>query len=66
MNFVKGAVMGMVAGTIVGAMYSNTIMRMLNKGTREVTKLPEKSVFVKFVHIKTLFFCAIWYIIKYE
>lgn len=42
MNFVKGAVMGIVAGTIVGAMNSNSIMKMFNKSTREVKKMTRR------------------------
>ena len=42
MSFVKGAMMGMVAGAIVGAMNSGSIMKMFNKGTREVKKMARR------------------------
>ena len=42
MNFVKGAMMGIVAGTIVGVMNSDSIIRMFNRGTREVKKMTKR------------------------
>ncbi len=42
MNFVKGAMMGIVAGTIVGVMNSDSIMKMFNKGTREVKRMTKR------------------------
>ncbi len=42
MNFVKGAMMGIVAGTIVGVMNSDSIMKMFNKGTKEAKKMAKK------------------------
>ena len=42
MNFVKGAMMGIVAGTIVGVMNSDSIMKMFNKGTREVKGMTKR------------------------
>lgn len=42
MNFAKGALMGIVAGTIVGAMNSDNIVKMFSKGTREVRKMKKR------------------------
>lgn len=42
MNFIKGAMVGIVAGTIVGVMNSDSIMKMFNKGTKEVRKMTKK------------------------
>ncbi len=42
MSFVKGAMMGIVAGTIVGVINSDSIMKMFSKGTKEVKKLTKK------------------------
>lgn len=45
MNFVKGAVIGMVAGTIIGVMNDESIMKMVKSGKREVKKLKRKYSF---------------------
>ena len=42
MSFIKGAMMGIVAGTIVGVMNSDSIMKMFNKSTKEVRKMTKK------------------------
>lgn len=42
MNFVKGAMLGVVAGTIVGVMNSNSIIKMFNKGSKEVRKMARR------------------------
>ncbi len=42
MNFVKGAMFGVVAGTIVGVMNSDSIMKMFNKSSKEVKKMAKK------------------------
>ncbi len=38
MNFVKGAMLGIVAGTIVGVMNSETISYAFKKGTKTFKK----------------------------
>lgn len=42
MNFVKGAMMGMVAGAIVGVMNSDSLMKMFSKGTKQAKKMVKK------------------------
>ena len=42
MNFLKGAMMGIVAGAIVGVMNSDSIMKMFSKGSRQVKKMAKK------------------------
>lgn len=42
MNFTKGAMIGMIAGTIVGAMNSDNIIGIFNKGQREMKKVKRK------------------------
>ncbi|MEG2310830.1 MAG: hypothetical protein RSB76_02465 [Clostridia bacterium] len=42
MSFVKGAFLGIVAGTIVGTMNSDRIYVMLNKGKRQMKKMKKK------------------------
>lgn len=42
MNFVKGAMIGVVAGAIVGAMNSDSIMKMFNKSSKEVRKIAKR------------------------
>ena len=44
MNFVKGAMMGILAGTIVGAMNSDYLMKMLSKSTKGMKKMAKKYV----------------------
>lgn len=39
MNFVKGAMLGMMAGAIVGAMNSNTINDVIKKGKNKFKKM---------------------------
>ena len=39
MNFIKGAMIGMVAGTIVGVVNSNTLKSMLKKGKNSMKKM---------------------------
>ena len=36
MNFAKGAIMGMIAGTVVGVMNSSSIMGMYKKGKKQI------------------------------
>lgn len=42
MNFVKGAMMGIVAGAIVGAMNSDSLMKMFSKGTKQAKKMVKR------------------------
>ncbi len=42
MNFTKGALLGMMAGTIVGVMNKDGIMGMFNKGQREMRRVRRK------------------------
>lgn len=42
MNFTKGALIGMVAGTIVGVMNKESIMSAINNTKREVRKMKRK------------------------
>lgn len=42
MNFTKGALLGMVAGTIVGVMNKDSIMSVINNTRREVKKMKKK------------------------
>lgn len=42
MSFTRGAIIGMVAGTIVGAMNRDGIVGMFNKGQREMRKVRRK------------------------
>lgn len=39
MSFVKGTMMGMLAGTVVGAMNSNKLMKLYFKGRKEYRKM---------------------------
>lgn len=39
MNFIKGAMLGMVAGTVVGVMNSQTLKDMLKKGKSAMKKM---------------------------
>ena len=42
MNFAKGAIIGMIAGTIVGAMNKDNIMNAIKTGKYEMKKLKRK------------------------
>ena len=42
MNFAKGAIIGIIAGTIVGAMNKDNIMNMIKSGKYEIKKLKRK------------------------
>lgn len=42
MNFTKGALFGMVAGTIVGVMNKESIMSVFNNTKREVKRMKRK------------------------
>lgn len=42
MNFAKGAMIGMLAGAIVGAMNSDNFFGMFNKGRKEMMKLKRR------------------------
>lgn len=42
MDFIKGAVFGMMAGTIIGVMNDDNIMQMIKSGKKEVKKLKRK------------------------
>ena len=43
MNFTKGALFGMIAGTIVGVMNKENIMNALNNTMREAKRMKRKS-----------------------
>lgn len=45
MEFVKGAIIGVVAGTIIGVMNDESIMQMVKNGKKEVKKLKRKYSF---------------------
>lgn len=42
MSFVKGAAIGMIAGTIVGVMNSSSIKGIFNKSKRQIKHLQKK------------------------
>ena len=42
MNFAKGAIIGMIGGTIVGAMNKDNIMNAIKTGKYEMKKLKRK------------------------
>ncbi len=42
MNFTKGALIGMVAGTVIGIMNKDNIMSALNSTRREMKKMKRK------------------------
>lgn len=44
MNFAKGALLGILAGTVVGVMNSDSIMNVLKKGKKEVMKMTKKYI----------------------
>lgn len=45
MSFTRGAVLGMVAGTIVGVMNRNTILEAFNKGHRRFRRTKRRFIF---------------------
>lgn len=42
MNFTKGALIGMIAGTVVGVMNKDSIMKAIYNGKREMRKMKRK------------------------
>ncbi len=42
MSFAKGAMVGMIAGTVVGVMNSSNIMGMFKKGRRQVMRMKRR------------------------
>ena len=42
MSFAKGAIMGIIAGTVVGVMNSYNIMGMYKKGKKQVMRMKRK------------------------
>lgn len=42
MNFAKGAIMGIIAGTVVGVMNSSSIMGMYKKGKKQMIRMKRK------------------------
>ena len=42
MSFAKGAIMGMIAGTVVGVMNSSSIMGMYKKGKKQMIRMKRK------------------------
>lgn len=42
MNFTKGALLGIIAGTIVGVMNKDSIMSAVNNTKREVRRMKRK------------------------
>ncbi|MEG0872390.1 MAG: hypothetical protein RSE00_00295 [Clostridia bacterium] len=42
MNFAKGAILGMVAGAIVGAINSDSFMGMFDKSKKELIKMKRR------------------------
>lgn len=44
MNFAKGAIIGMIAGTVVGVMNSSNIMGMYKKGKRQLMKMKKRYI----------------------
>ncbi len=44
MNFAKGAIVGMLAGAIIGVMNSDEIIDALKSGKREMKKLKKRCV----------------------
>lgn len=42
MNFTKGAILGIIAGTVVGVMNKDGIMGMINKGQKEMRKMKRR------------------------
>ena len=48
MDFAKGAIMGIIAGTVVGVMNSSSIMEMFQQGKKQLKKMK------KLIQIKEL------------
>lgn len=46
MNFVKGTMLGIVAGTIFGAMNSDSLSYMVNKGYKQIKRMKKKNGFI--------------------
>lgn len=44
MNFAKGAIMGIIAGTVVGVMNSSSIMGMYKKGKKQLMKMKKRYI----------------------
>lgn len=42
MNFVKGTLLGMIAGTCIGYMGNDTIFKIMKKGEKEFKKIKRK------------------------
>ena len=42
MNFAKGAIMGMIAGTVVGVINSSSIIDMCKKSKRKILKMKKR------------------------
>lgn len=42
MNFTKGAILGIIAGTVVGVMNKDGIIGMINKGQKEMRKMKRR------------------------
>lgn len=44
MDFAKGAIMGIIAGTVVGVMNSSSIMEMFQQGKKQLKKIKKKYI----------------------
>lgn len=44
MSFAKGAIMGIIAGTVVGVINSSNIMGMYQKGKKQLMKMTKKFI----------------------
>lgn len=42
MNFIKGAMIGMMAGTMIGVMNSNSLKDMFKKGKNKIRKMTKE------------------------
>lgn len=42
MNFTKGAIIGMIAGAVVGVMNSSSIIGMCKKGKKQVMRMKRR------------------------
>lgn len=45
MNFAKGAMIGMIAGTVVGVINSSNILEMFKKSKKELMKMKRKYLY---------------------
>lgn len=45
MNFIKGTIIGMVAGTVFGVMENDMILDMCRQGKKKIKKLKRKMSF---------------------